>query len=245
MNKTRRSTRSAPSPSGAPATSKSSPPRRKAPAKAPAAGPAAAAASPVAGARRKWYVLVSLMGVMTLTSALLVAVKRDPLVPDTSVSLMAADSTDAVFDTPVPAKAGRWKYVFVHHSRTPGGSAAALAEAAGSNGPMPDHFVIGNGDGCGDGEIQVGHRWAQQQPAGRTPGVDRMDPACVSICLIGDFDRTPPTPAQMRRLGQLVASLQGRLRIGREQVWVADAKASPAGVGRHFPGAAFRQQLTP
>src|SRR4051812_20520434 len=61
--------------------------------------PAVSVTAPADGSRRKVYVLVSLVGVMTLTSALLLAVRRDPLVPDTSFSLMAADSTDGVFET--------------------------------------------------------------------------------------------------------------------------------------------------
>jgi hypothetical protein len=207
------------------------------------------AAAAVEASRRKLYVLVSLVTVMSLTGGLLLLVRPDPAAPDTSFSLMAADSTDRAFNTKVPVRPGRWKYVFVHHSNTPGGSASSLADAGdsadgGGLGPA-DHFVIGNGDGAADGEIQIGPRWNRQEAAGRTPGVDRMDPACVSICLIGDFDRTAPTPTQVRRLGQLVEALQGRLRIGPDRVWMADAANSPAGTGRHFPRTAFRQQLVP
>lgn len=192
------------------------------------------------GPKRKLYVLVSLVGVMSLTSALLLVVRTEPVAPDASFSLMAAESADGVFQTAVPIRAGRWKYIYLHHSRTPSGDATTLADAAGGLG---DHFVIGNGDGCGDGEIQIGRRWNRQESATRPPGADRMDPACVSVCLVGDFDRTYPTPAQMARVRELTASLQRRLGVGADRVWLTPTRGSAAGAGKYFPYSTFRQQL--
>ena len=107
---------------------------------------------------------------------------------------------------------------------------------------MADHFVIGNGDGCGDGEIQIGQRWNRQEPAGQPAGGSRVDPACISVCLIGDFDHTYPTPAQVERLGQLVKALQSRLRLERDPVRMVAARNSPAGAGRYFPYRSFQAQ---
>ena len=216
------------------------PPRRRGAAKASA--PVVKASANTAS-RRKLYVLLSLVTVMSLTGMLLLVMKSEPVVPDTSFSLMASDSAEGVFRTKVPVRAGRWRSVLIHHSRTASGDATSLADAAGGPVGLADHFVIGNGEGCGDGEVQIGQRWNDQQPAGRPPGLDHVDPACISICLIGDFDRNAPTPAQLSRLRQIVAALQGRLRIGAEQVWLPDVPGSPAGAGRYFPYAPFRQQL--
>ena len=72
-----------------------------------------------------------------------------------------------------------------------------------------------------------------------------MDPACISICLVGDFDNTKPTPTQQRRLEQLVGTLQSRLRITAGDVQVYDLAQSPAGIGHSFPIAAFRNQILP
>ncbi len=198
--------------------------------------------------RRKLYVFASLITVMTLTSALLWAVQTAPLAPDAARSLSATDHADdmnQVFDTHKPVESNRWKYIFIHHSQTTGGSAETLAADASDPKGMPDHFVIGNGEGCTDGAVQYGARWNEQDPAGKSRDVDRMDPNCISICLIGDFDRSFPTPIQMKTLGQLVDVLQRRLHIDREHVWIVDAKSSPAGSGRDFPRAAFREQLLP
>jgi len=198
--------------------------------------------------RRKLYVFASLVAVMTLTSALLWAVQTAPLSPDAARSLSATDRADdmnQVFDTQKPIAATRWKYIFIHHSQTTGGSAETLAADAADPQGMADHFVIGNGEGCKDGAVQYGARWNEQSSAARSRDVDRMDPNCISICLIGDFDRSFPTPTQMKTLGQLVDVLQRRLHIDREHVWIVDAKSSPAGSGRYFPRAAFREQLLP
>jgi hypothetical protein len=198
--------------------------------------------------KRKFVVFSSLVGVLTLTSALLLALAPAPLTADAASSLFAVDqpaTLDVIFDTNVPANPGRWKYIYIHHSRTPAGNATTLA--ADARGPlgMGDHFVIGNGDGAIDGEIQVGQRWMQQAPAAAPVKGSKIDPACISICLVGDFDRTVPTSTQMRRLAQLVGTLQGRHQIPAANVQLMDQAASAAGVGRYFPSTAFRTQLLP
>jgi hypothetical protein len=113
---------------------------------------------------------------------------------------------------------------------------------------MGDHFLIGNGDGLMDGEIQIGQRWNRQQgalpPAGARFGA-AAGGAIVSIALVGDFDKTVPTPTQLRRLNQLVGTLQGELRISAGNVLVMDTPRSAAGIGRYFPKSGFRAQLLP
>jgi hypothetical protein len=190
--------------------------------------------------------LVSLVAVLTLTSALLRALAPAPLNPQASSSLFAIEapqSLDVVFtSTGVPVTAARWHTIYIHHSDTLSGSAQTVAEAAAG---LPDHFVIGNGDGCGDGEIQIGQRWTQQLVAGVTPGADRIDPDCISICLVGDFNQSRPTITQQRRLAQLVSTLQNRMGISRKAVFFYSSIASPAGIGRYFPSSEFQSQIIP
>jgi hypothetical protein len=194
---------------------------------------------------RKFVVFTSLIGVLTFTSALLRALAPAPLRPDAAASLFAIDapdSMDAIFQTEVTPTSTRWKYIYIHHSRTPGGDALSLGQATGG---LNDHFVIGNGDGAIDGEIQVGQRWNQQISATPPSGARGIDPACISICLVGDFDRTVPTPTQMRRLSQLVGALQGRFRITPDHVMIVTQPNTPAASGKYFPLTAFRDQLLP
>ena len=194
---------------------------------------------------RKVIVFSTLLGVLSLTSALLMALAPAPLVPDAATSLFAVDeprSMDAVFQTKAPLVPSRWKYIYIHHTQTPAGNALTLGQP--SNG-LGDHFVIGNGDGLMDGEIQVGQRWNQQQVALPPAGANKIDRACISIGLVGDFDKTIPTPTQLRRLSQLVGALQGELHVPAASVLVIDSPRSPAGIGRYFPKSAFLSQLLP
>lgn len=189
-------------------------------------------------------VLASLVGILTVTSAVLRAIAPDPLVGDGSAASLLAmeNSLDKVLQT-VPSAPGRWKYIFVHHTRTPAGNAAALAQQQGALG---DHFVLGNGrGGSADGQIEIAERWIRQLPAAPPPGAADINPACISITVIGDFDKALPTPMQMERLGQLVSTLQARYRISSDNVLVIDQKNSPAGIGQYFPTTAFRDKLLP
>jgi hypothetical protein len=193
--------------------------------------------------RRRVVVFTSLIAVLTFTSALLLALAPAPLTPDSASSLFAVDerdSMDAIFQTEVSAQSGRWNYVYIHHSRTTTGNAITLGQETGG---LNDHFVIGNGDGALDGEIQVGQRWNRQVPANPPPGATGIDPSCISICLIGDFDRTVPTPTQLKRLTQLVGALQTRYGISPERVLIISKPSSPSGCGRYFPVTALRDQL--
>jgi hypothetical protein len=210
----------------------------------------AAAASPPSrrapgAARRNLIVFLSLVGLLSFTSVLLLALSPAPLAPSAPASLFALDapqSMDAIFRTGVPVDAGRWRYIFVHHSRTLSGSAASFT---GANGLPGDHFVIGNGDGAIDGEIELTQRWAAQLAAAPAAGLDRIGSDCISICLVGDFDQEAPTPTQQLRLTQLVGALQRKLQIRAGQIVLLETAGTQASAGRHFPATAFRTQLLP
>jgi hypothetical protein len=196
--------------------------------------------------QRKLIVFTCLLAVLTLTSAALMALSPAPLVQGETNSLFAIDTPknlDVIFETKSDVVPNRWKYIYIHHTQTAAGDAISLAQ---QNNGFGDHFLIGNGDGAVDGEIQIGQRWSDQQSPTPPPGANQIDPACISICVVGDFDRTMPTPTQIRRLAQLVGTLQGQLHIARDHVLIIDhPKPNPAAAGRYFPAAAFKNQLLP
>jgi len=195
--------------------------------------------------QRKVIVFTSLLAVLTLTSAVLMALAPAPLVQDAASSLFAIDtprSLDVIFETKVPVVPQRWNYIYIHHTQSASGDALSLAQTSAGFG---DHFLIGNGDGAVDGEIQIGQRWNQQQSATPPAGAQKIDSHCISVCVVGDFDRTVPTSTQLRRLAQLVGTLQGQLHIQRDSVLLIDHRNSAAGAGKYFPAAAFRNQLLP
>jgi hypothetical protein len=201
--------------------------------------------SVVKKSKRKVVVLTTLVALLTFTSALLLALAPPPLTGESFNSLSAGDHEqflDDIFKTAAPTRADQWRYIYIHHSGTVSGDAKSLAAPSGD---MADHFVIGNGQGCQDGEIQIGPRWNQQQSAAAPPGVAHIEPTCVSICLIGDFDHTMPTPMQLRRLTELVTTLQSQMRIPGQRVIFLNDSGTPSSVGRYFPITAFRDQILP
>lgn len=193
--------------------------------------------------RRKFVVFASLVGALTGTSALLLALAPASLTPDAAKSLLAVgtpQSLDALLDTPIPLQSGRWNSVYIHQSRTTGGSATTLS---GSKDGLADHFVICNGKGGADGEVQISQRWTQQSPAGVTAGLDRIEEDCISICVIGDFNHAAPTAAQQQRLSELVSTLQHSLRISSKNLILIPDAPDAAGIGRSFPMASFQSRL--
>jgi hypothetical protein len=182
-----------------------------------------------------------------MTSALLLGLAPPPLGADgyPSLSATTGNSLDVIFNTRSPQQPGRWKYIYIHQSATPGGDAQSLAAAANPS-DIPDHFIIGNGKGLNDGEIQVGPRWNDQSPAKPPAGADRLDPDCISVCLVGNFDQSQPTPMQLQRLSQLVQALQDQCRISADGlVLITDTQATndPAAIGRNFPADGFRNLI--
>jgi hypothetical protein len=195
--------------------------------------------------KRKVVVLTTLVAILTFTSALLLALAPPPINSENFNSLSASDHgefLDEVFKTAVPTRADQWRYIYIHQSSTDTGNAQTLA---GPTGDFCDHFVIGNGQGCQDGEIEISPRWNQQQSASTPPGVAHIEPDCISICLVGDFDHSMPTPMQLRRLGELVTTLQSQLRIPGQRVIFLTQANTPSGAGRYFPVTAFRDQILP
>src|SRR4029077_329987 len=112
-----------------------------------------------------------------------------------------------------PPKADRpWKYVVLHHSANPTGSYGDIdkehRKRLGWEG-CGYHFVIGNGTGSPDGQIEVARRWSEQKHGvhsrnGKHPDVNEYG---IGICLVGDLDEAPPTPRQIAAAKALIAYL--------------------------------------
>jgi len=117
------------------------------------------------------------------------------------VSVHVADAAAAI-ELAVPART--WKAIVLHHSATSGGSVAsidAVNRRQKDRGGVPwrgigYHFVVGNGQQMGDGQIQPTFRWREQLD-GAHAAVKRMNEQAIGICLIGNFDDVPPTPIQV------------------------------------------------
>lgn len=117
-----------------------------------------------------------------------------------------------------PVKRGRWKYIVVHNSGTREGNARVFdiyhRRVRHMQNGLAYHFVIGDGHGSGDGQVEVGDRWRRQINGGHVAS-DYLNDIALGICLVGDFNRDQPTKAQVGALEELVSYL--RNRVGRSQ----------------------------
>jgi hypothetical protein len=192
---------------------------------------------------------------MTAVTALLLALDSGASAPRLDgfalPALAATTGTttiEAIFDTREPVESGRWQAIVIDHSGAPYGTPRSIDEqhrAMGLRGLGSD-FVIGNGNGMGDGEIHVGDRWLRQQPGAHTAGPegDWYNRHAIGITLVGDGSRRGFSDAQVNRLLDLVAALSREYGIPPEKVVLhADVAPGVAGPGRHFPAAAFREQV--
>jgi len=113
-----------------------------------------------------------------------------------------------------------WRWIVIHHSDTKTGCAAAFDRYHKDVHHWDElgyHFVIGNGTGSRDGQVEVGPRWSKQK-WGAHAGVKEFNEFGIGICLVGDFDVTRPTPAQMQSLTQLTAWLMQSYHIPASHV---------------------------
>lgn len=114
-----------------------------------------------------------------------------------------------------------WKYIIIHHSDTATGCAARFDAAHRAKGwdELGYDFVIGNGTESGDGQIEVGPRWPKQKWGAhdKTPD-NRYNDYGIGICLVGNFDQTKPTEAQMRSLAKIVAYMMKTYHISPSNV---------------------------
>jgi N-acetyl-anhydromuramyl-L-alanine amidase AmpD len=142
-----------------------------------------------------------------------------------------------------PNKADRpWRYIVLHHSAASEGNYDQIdrehRKILGFDG-CGYHFVIGNGTGSDDGQIEIAQRWINQKQGvhcrnARTHDVDEYG---IGICLVGDFDQQPPTPRQVAAAKALVAYLSQRYRIAQSRVTTHVQLAATPTVcpGKYFP----------
>ncbi len=135
-----------------------------------------------------------------------------------------------------------WQAIVIHHTASHSGSVESIhqvhqqrKDAAGN--PWRGigyHFVIGNGHGMEDGEVEATFRW-REQLEGAHAGVSRYNQQGVGICLVGNFDDRLPTEAQLAALKRLVAWLSQEYDIPVQQVKGHGQLKATACPGKYFP----------
>jgi hypothetical protein len=141
-----------------------------------------------------------------------------------------------------------WQWIVLHHSGTRTGSAAAFDKWHRHRNHWDElgyHFVIGNGTGSGDGQVEVGTRWPKQKHGAhcRVGRDQTYNQTGIGICLVGDFQKTRPTERQMQALAELVEWLSLRFGIPEERFvghGTVDRTTCP---GRYFSVADLRRRV--
>lgn len=136
------------------------------------------------------------------------------------------------------------EYIIIHHSATAQGDAETFRKNHKAKGwrDIGYHYVINNGTYQADGLVEVG-RTEYEDGAHCKP--DGMNFKSIGICLVGDFDKQKPTPAQMEALGRLCRDIMTRHKIppfkilGHGEV----AGANTACPGKYFDMRRFRAEV--
>ena len=154
---------------------------------------------------------------MTVGAFVLMALGNNP--PSAGPFCLSAYYRLTSVDQAVRSKAcqapNRWSSIEIFFSGTKGGS---LQKPTGAI-DMSCHFVICNGAGAGDGEIQPTEQWEKQwsiQSSRTWQGSDKT----IRICLIGDGVQTLPTDYQLKRLEMLLEALCRKFRIPAASVYL-------------------------
>lgn len=120
-----------------------------------------------------------------------------------------------------------WKYIVIHHTASKHASVESIHEEhvkrKDANGNpwlgIGYHFVIGNGQGMNDGEIEPTFRWRQQLQGAHAGSKDPVyNKQGIGICLVGNFENHEPTPGQLVSLKKLVRAMKAKYRIDSKNV---------------------------
>jgi phosphoribosyl-AMP cyclohydrolase len=113
----------------------------------------------------------------------------------------------------------RWNRIEVYYSGTKSGNIEQLTSLRGLSGheDIDCHFVICNGLGGGDGQIQSTEAWQKQASA--IPERSWRGRATIRICIIADGKTTPTTDFQRKRTEALVELLCREFEIRPNSIY--------------------------
>jgi hypothetical protein len=117
-----------------------------------------------------------------------------------------------------PARNPAFRSVVLHHSATHGGNAAAFERNHRPRlGGLAYHFIVGNGSGSADGEVETGYRWRDQVPGPHTKNA-AANAESVAVCLVGDLETSVPTEKQLAATLDLLERVCRECRIPASRV---------------------------
>jgi hypothetical protein len=167
-----------------------------------------------------------------------------PLVTANPFVIPGISNMDVPADWVVQPPYRQWQWIIIHHSATTYGNAKIIDQWHRDRGfdELGYHFVIGNGNSSGDGQVEVGPRWPKQKWGAHTKTADnRFNDFGIGICLVGNFDVDRPTTAQLKSVTKLVAYLMETFHIPPDHILGhSDAKATDC-PGKYLSVAQLRE----
>jgi hypothetical protein len=167
-------------------------------------------------------VLAALLISMTTGAIILMALSNEPpsAGPFCLSSYYRLDPVEKAISSRVPQSPGRWNCIEIYYSATKAGNIEQLASLSGLANPQDIncHFVICNGLGGPDGQIQTTEKWQRQWsiiPGQTWYGTGQT----IRICIIADGDTTQPTNLQIKRTEALVDALRRKFNIRPEYLY--------------------------
>lgn len=137
-----------------------------------------------------------------------------------------------------------WKAIVIHHSATDTGNVASIDDYHRRNNGWDGigyDFLIGNGSGSGNGEVETTFRWTGQKTGAhcKTGASNWANEDAIGICLVGNFDQSRPTSSQMASLMKLVRFLSERYDIPQSRIYGHNTtpghSTTTSCPGRYFP----------
>ncbi len=162
-------------------------------------------------------VLTALLVSMTVGAFVLMALGNHPPLngPFSLAAYYRLDPVDHALQSKACQAPHRWNTIEIFFSGTKSGS---IQQAAGAV-DRDCHFIICNGNGGMNGEIQATEQWQKQwsiRPGQTWQGTDKT----IRICLIGDGVTALPTDYQLKRLEMLLEALCRKFNIPAASVYL-------------------------
>jgi len=123
---------------------------------------------------------------------------------------------------------GLWGSIEIYYSGTMSGNIQQLAFLSGLGNPedINCHYVICNGLGAGDGQIQPTERWQKQEQVNRDWLSHELQSSngghAILICVIADVKDARPTRMQIKVTEELVKGLCRKFDIKSEFIHYPD-----------------------
>jgi hypothetical protein len=171
--------------------------------------------------KRTAKVLVALLVSMTTGSMVLLAMGNNHPSggPFCLASYYQLDPVEKAILSESFQSPSRWENIEIYKSGTQVGNIKQLASLSGLGAPedLDCHFVICNGLGGKDGQIQPTEKWQRQWSIipGRTwyGGSDT-----IRVCVIADSKSARPTDSQIKRTEALIETLSRKFDIRAESI---------------------------